>query len=285
MASGAGMLSHQAALITGAGRGIGAAAARLFAQHGCAVVVNDADAEAAIAVAQEITAAGGRAVSFPGDCTTDAFAADAVGHTIQSFGNINHLVNNAGFTWDSMLHRMSDEAFDAVIACHARAPFRLIRAAGEHMRTDAKREMETVGRPTEPRTITNVSSSSGLHGNVGQANYALAKAGIIGLSKTVAKEWGPLGIRCNAVAFGLIDTRLTRPAGEGGSVSVGGTEVPQGLPPASVAAWQTEAAQQQLPLRRAGSAEEAAGGILFLASPLASYVTGHVLEVTGGLGM
>jgi 3-oxoacyl-[acyl-carrier protein] reductase len=195
------------------------------------------------------------------------------------------LVNNAGFLWDGMLHKMTDAQWGAIIECHVTAPFRLLRSAAPHMRDAAKAEIEQHGQPGD-RSIVNVSSTSGLHGNVGQANYAAAKAGIVGLTKTAAKEWGPLGIRTNAVAFGMIDTRMTNAFGEGDSVTVDGQELPQGLPAHVAAMWQRDDALRHLvPLARKGTAEEAAGGILFLASPLASYVTGHTLEVTGGMGI
>jgi 3-oxoacyl-[acyl-carrier protein] reductase len=273
----------QVALITGAGRGIGASTAKLFGRHGCAVVVNDLDASAAEDVRCAIAAAGGRASVCIGDVTADGFADRLVSHAIREFGQLNHVVNNAGFCWDSMVHKMSDEAWDSVLACHGRGPFRLLRAAAPHLRGPAKAELDA-GLPLSPRSVINVTSTSGLHGNPGQANYAFAKAGLVGLTKTLAREWGPLGIRCNAVAFGLISTRLTGAAGAGGSVKVGGHDVPQGLPQATLASFE-RGLLHQVPLGRAGTADEAAGGIALLASPLASYITGHVLEVTGGYGI
>jgi 3-oxoacyl-[acyl-carrier protein] reductase len=276
----------QVAIVTGAGRGIGAAAASLFARHGCAVVVSDIDANAAEGVRRDIVAAGGRASAFAGDVTDDGFPDALIAHTLASFGGLNHIVNNAGFCWDAMVHKMDDDAWDAVVACHGRAPFRLLRAAAPHLRGPAKAELDA-GLPLSARSVINVSSTSGLHGNAGQANYAFAKAGLVGLTKTIAREWGPLGIRCNAVAFGLISTRLTGAAGAGGSARVGERDVPQGLQPESLKAFDFERgmAKQLIPLGRAGTVEEAAGGIVLLASPLASYITGHVLEVTGGYGM
>jgi|EP00966_Prymnesium_polylepis_P309633 3-oxoacyl-[acyl-carrier protein] reductase len=160
-----------------------------------------------------------------------------------------------------------------------------MRAAAPHMRDEAKAEADQYGRPSD-RSIVNVSSTSGLHGNIGQANYAAAKAGIVGLTKTIAKEWGPLGIRANAVAFGMIDTRMTNAFSEGEAVTVGGKAVSQGLPEHVAKMWQSgDLLRATVPLCRRGSADEAAGGILFLASPMSSYVTGHTLEVTGGMGI
>lgn len=274
----------QVAIVTGAGRGIGAATASLFARNGCAVVINDVDGAAVETVGRAITQAGGRVSVCAGDVTSADFPEALVAHAIAEYGQLNHVINNAGFCWDAMVHKMDDEAWDRVIECHGRAPFRLLRAAAPHLRGPAKMELDA-GMPLSARCIVNVSSTTGLHGNAGQANYAFAKAGLIGLTKTLAREWGPLGIRCNAVAFGLIATRLTAAAGAHGSVKLGAREVPQGLPPAMVKAWESGALLQQLPLGRAGTVEEAAGGIALLASPLASYITGHVLEVTGGFGI
>lgn len=284
MASAALQFGGQVAVITGAARGIGAATARLFAHHGCAVVVTDIDRAEAERVGRGITQEGGRAVVFTGDITEVGFPEALISRTVSEFGQLNILVNNAGFCWDSMLHKMDDDAWDRVVECHGRAPFRLLRAAAPHLRGPAKAELDA-SAPLSARCVVNVSSTTGLHGNAGQANYAFAKAGLVGLTKTLAREWGPLGIRCNAVAFGLISTRLTGAAGAGGSASVGSRDVPQGLPPGAVEAWESGALLRQVPLGRVGTVDEAAGGIALLASPLASYITGHVLEVTGGFGI
>ncbi len=273
------LLKDQVAIITGSGRGIGAAAARLFAREGAKVVVNDLNPEPAEAVVAEIRAAGGEAIAVPGDVTDPEFPDRIVRTAVETFGKLNILVNNAGFTWDGVIHKMTDEQWQVILDVHATAPFRLIRAASPYMRDVAKQELAE-GRTPEPRCIINVSSTSGLHGNAGQANYATAKMGIVGLTKTVAKEWGRFGIRCNAVAFGYIDTRLTQPKEKGETVEVGGRKIAIGIPQE-----RRELIPLLIPLGRAGTTEEAAGAILFLASPLASYITGHVLEVTGGYGI
>jgi 3-oxoacyl-[acyl-carrier protein] reductase len=178
--------------------------------------------------------------------------------------------------WDGVLHKMDDAQWNAVLACHLTAPFQLARAAAGHMRTAAKEELAAGGLPRD-RCIVNVSSTSGLHGNVGQANYAAAKAGVVGLTKTQAKEWGPLGIRANAVAFGMIDTRMTNAFAADATVEVGGVAVPQGLPEHVAAAWGADSKMLSaiVPLGRKGTADEAAGGVLFLASPLASCTPEH----------
>ncbi len=274
------MFENQVVVITGAGRGIGAAAAKLFARHGARVVVNDLDAGPAEAVAAEIEAAGGTALAVAGDVTDPAFPDRLLRAAVDAFGKVNVLVNNAGYTWDGMLHKMSDAQWQAILEVHATAPFRLVRAAAAYLREPAKAELEA-GLPfQEPRCIVNISSTSGLHGKTGQINYATAKMGIVGLTKTVAKEWGRFGIRCNAVAFGFIDTRLTQSKERGETVTLGEREVALGIPEAM-----RQAAFELIPLGRPATPEEAAGGILLMASPLAAYVTGHTLEVTGGAGI
>jgi 3-oxoacyl-[acyl-carrier protein] reductase len=179
-----------------------------------------------------------------------------------------------------MVHRMSDEQWQAIIDVHVTAPFRMIRAAAEFMRDAAKQELAEGGRK-EPRCIVNVSSTSGLHGNIGQANYAAGKMGIIGLTKTIAKEWGQFGIRCNTVAFGFIDTRLTQPKEQGETIEVGDREIALGIPQKLLRAERLA----MIPLGHAATPEEAAGGIILMASPFAAYITGHTLEVTGGAGI
>lgn len=273
------MFKNQVAIVTGAGRGIGAAAAKLFAELGASVLVNDLNAEPAEAVVAEIQAAGGEAMAFPGDVTDPAFPDALMAKTVETYGKINILVNNAGYTWDGMLHNMDDKQWQAILDVHATAPFRMIRALAPYMREPAKVE-KRAGGPMEPRCIVNVSSTSGLHGNVGQANYATGKMGIVGLTKTVAKEWGAFGIRCNAVAFGFIETRLTQSKDEGASITVDGEEVALGIPDHI-----RSMARLVIPLGRPATPEEAAGGIIMLASPFAAYVTGHTLEVTGGAGI
>ncbi|MCH7597220.1 MAG: SDR family oxidoreductase [Planctomycetes bacterium] len=214
-----------------------------------------------------------------GDVTDPAFPEKLMSAAIDAYGKLNILVNNAGYTWDGMLHKMSDEQWQAIMDVHNTAPFRLIRAAAPHMREVAKAEL-AAGGLKEPRCIVNVSSTSGLHGNIGQINYSTAKMGIVGMTKCIAKEWGAFGIRCNAVAFGFIDTRMTRPKEDGETIEVAGQEIAQGIPEAS-----RGRAITGNPLGRPGTDEEAAGGIVIMASTLAGYVTGHTLEVTGGAGI
>lgn len=276
-------------LITGAAGGIGAACARLYSAHGVAgLVLTDLDATALAATARECRALGqtqgGLVVTevAPLDVTADdASARLRAAVEAHHAGALHVLVNNAGYTHDGVLHRMPDDQFESMLRVHTTAPFRLLRdVAGPLMREAAKREQqESPKEAATPRYVVNVSSTSGTHGNAGQANYAAAKAAVVGLTKAVAKEWGPLGIRCNAVAFGLIDTRLTRDRADGASVEVGGKKVALGIPGAGAMRGLVEALS---PLRRVGTAEEAAGAVLFLSSGWASFVTGQCLEVNGG---
>ena len=270
------LLDGKTAIITGSGRGIGAATAKLLAEHGARVVVSDLDDEPAQETASAIRAAGGQAVVLAGDVTHPDFPAALVQKAVDSFGGLDILVNNAGFTWDGMIHKMTDQQWDAILQVHLTAPFRMVRAAAEVMRERAKTEMEQYGQ-AQVRKIVNVSSTSGTDGNVGQANYAAGKAGIIGLTKTIAKEWGRFNIYANAVAFGWIETRLTAAKTEGETIEVAGQQVALGIPQVGL-----DARKKIIPLGRPGTPEEAAGPILFLCSPLSNYVTGHVLMVTGG---
>ena len=278
------MFSGQTAIVTGAGRGIGASAALQFAQQGANVVVNDLDAAATEETVHAITAGGGHAIALAGNVTEPDFPTHLMKTAVDTFGQLNILVNNAGYTWDGMSHKMSDEQWQAIIDVHLTAPFRMIRAAAPYLRAAATAELDS-GASLSNRCVVNVSSTSGLHGNIGQVNYAAGKMGIVGLTKTIAKEWGRLGIRCNAVAFGFIDTRLTRPQEtQEEAIEIDGHEVPLGIP-AKVRALLDKDIQLRIPLGRPATIEEAAAGIVLISSPLASYITGHVLEVTGGMGI
>ena len=271
-----GLVEGKIAVITGSGRGIGAATASLLAQHGARLVVSDLDEAPAMETAEAIRAAGGEAVIFCGDVTDPDFAPGIIQKTVEAYGGLDILVNNAGFTWDGMIHKMSDKQWESIINVHLTAPFRMIRAAASLMRERAKEEIDREGR-APARKIINVTSISGTNGNPGQANYAAGKAGVIGLTKAIAKEWGRFNICVNAVAFGWIETRLTASKAQGEMIQVGGEQVALGIPQEGL-----EARRKIIALGRPGTAEEAAGSILFLASPLSDYVTGHVLMVTGG---
>lgn len=271
-----GMLEGKVAIITGSGRGIGAAAAKMFAAEGAAVVVSDLDAEPAEQTAAAIRSAGGRAIVVPGDVTDPAFAGKLLKACVDEFGMFDIIVNNAGYAWDAVIQKMTDKQWYAMLEVHATAPFRILREAAHYIRDAAKKEQETSGR-AKPRKVINVTSVAGVHGNPGQASYSTAKAGITGLTKTLAKEWGRYNVQVNCVGFGFIDTRMTAPKDTAERLQRDGEEVVLGIP-----AQMREMAALMIPLGRPGTPEEAASAMLFLASPLSNYISGHVLEVTGG---
>lgn len=271
------LLENKVAIITGSGRGIGAAAANLYAGHGAKVVVTDIDPQPAEETVAAIKALGGTALAVPADVTDAGGVEELIGQTVSTFGGIDILVNNAGYTWDGMLHKMGDDQWEAMLAIHLTAPFKIIRAAVPYMREAAKKEQATTGA-AKARKIINVSSTTGTRGNVGQSNYAAGKAGIIGLTKTLSKEWGAFNIQVNAVAFGFIDTRLTQADEKGDFTERDGQRIKLGIPD-----QMRQMAFMMIPAGRAGTPDEAAGPLLFFASELANYVSGQVLEVTGGL--
>ena len=273
----AGWLEGKTAVVTGAGRGIGRATGQLLAAEGARVVVADLDEEPAVEAASAIRAAGGTAHVLVGDVTAPSFPNQLIDTTLKVFGGLHVLVNNAGFTWDGTIHKMSDDQWQTILDVHLTAPFRIIRAAAPYLRETAKHEIAERGT-AEARKIVNVSSTSGTRGNFGQANYAAAKAGIVGLTKTLAREWVAFNIQVNCVAFGFIDTRLTRSKEAGEQFRRGDTGVPLGIPQEM-----REAAFKLIPLGRPGTPQEAAGAILFFAAPLSDYVSGQILEVTGGM--
>ena len=223
------LLQDKVAIITGSGRGIGAAAAKLYAQQGAKVVVSDIDPQPANETAAAIKAAGGTAIAVPADVTDAAAIQKLIDDTVGAFGGIDILVNNAGYTWDGMIHKMTDEQWDAMLAIHLTAPFKIIRAAIPYMRDVAKQEIAETGS-AKARKIVNVSSTTGTRGNIGQANYASGKAGVIGLTRTLAKEWGAFNIQVNAVAFGFMDTRLTQSDAEGDFTERDGSKIKLGMP-------------------------------------------------------
>lgn len=271
-----GLLDGKVAIITGAGRGIGAATARLFAQHGAKVVIGELDPEPGQAIVDEIKAAGGSALLVAGDVTKADYAPQIVSAAIEEFGGLDVLVNNAGYTWDGVIHKMTDEQWQAMLDIHLTAPFRLLRAASSYLRDTAKREIESEGR-AKARKIVNVSSTTGTRGNAGQVNYSAGKAGIMGVTKTLAKEWGSFNIQVNACAFGFIQTRLTDAKEKGETTERSGQNISLGIPQ-----QMRDMAAKMIPLGRAGTPEDAAGPVLFFASPLSDYVSGQILEVTGG---
>ena len=271
-----GLLDGKSAIVTGAGRGIGQAVADLFASEGARVLAADLDEQPLEATVASIRGRGGAAQAMAGDVTQPEFPGRLMEAAHQAFGGLDILVNNAGFTWDGTVHKMTDEQWQAMVDVHLTAPFRLIRAAAPLLREAAKTEIAAGGRALA-RKIVNVSSTSATRGNFGQANYAAAKAGVIGLTRSLAREWGPFNIQVNCVAFGLIDTRLTRGKEAGEKLRRSQTEIGLGIP-----ADMRESAIRLIPMGRPGTPAEAAGAVLFFASSLSDYVSGQVLEVTGG---
>jgi 3-oxoacyl-[acyl-carrier protein] reductase len=269
------LLEGKSAIVTGSGRGIGRAVAVMFAEHGAHVVVNDLDGEVAEGVVHSINAAGGVATGCVGSVTAPDFPEKIVQTAVREFGRLDIIVNNAGYTWDAVVQNITDEMWQAMIDVHLTAPFKIIRAATPYMREAAKQEIANGQRVH--RKIINVSSTSGVAGNPGQANYSAGKMGIVGLTKTLAKEWGRFNINVNAVAYGFIETRLTAAKEGQQPVHVGENEIQLGIPE-----QMRQTARNFIPLGRSGTPEEAAGPVLFLASPLSDYVTGRVLLVTGG---
>ena len=270
-------LASKVALVTGAGRGIGRAIAEKLAGSGAAVMVNDLDPDPASATEAAIRDAGGRCTSLAGDVTHAKFPQQLVNATLEYFGGLDIIVNNAGYTWDGPIHKMSDEQFQAMLDIHIVAPFRILRAASTHIRESAKKEIAEGRRVM--RKVVNITSIAGTDGNAGQVGYSSGKAGVIGLTRTLAKEWGRYNVNVNAVGFGLIQTRLTQPlTQEGASIEVQGRTIAVGVQPKVL-----DSVKALCPLGRAGTAEEAAGAVLFFCSPLSDYVTGEVLICGGGM--
>ena len=267
-----GLLDGKAAIITGSARGIGRATAELFLSEGAKVLINDIDGEVAEQAAGEIE---GETAVFAGDLTKPGVPEELVAKANEAFGQVDIVVNNAGYTWDGVVHKMSDEQFQAMLDIHTIVPFRMTRALAPHWREAAKQE---AGEGQEVfRKIVNVTSISGTMGNAGQANYSAAKAGVTGLTKTIAKEWGQFKINVNAVAFGFVETRLTQAKEQGEAIEREGERIEIGVPE-----QQRAMASMIIPLGRPAQPEEAAGPVLFLSSQLSNYVHGQVLNVTGG---
>jgi len=258
-----GKLEGKAAVVTGAARGIGRADALLFAREGAAVYVTDIDEAPLIQVVNDIKAAGGRADGCAGDVTKPGDCQKVMDKAVEKFGKIDVLVNNAGLTRDALIHKMTDAQWDICIDISLKGTFNCIRAASKYMLKEGHN-----GR------IINVASVAGLMGNIGQINYSAAKSGLIGLSKTVAREWGRFGITCNVIAYGFVDTRLTGEK-ETQQEEVAGEAV--GIP--------KKVRDLVLLQVKPMTPEDAAKPVLFLASDDAAFITGQVLNVSAGIYM
>jgi 3-oxoacyl-[acyl-carrier protein] reductase len=268
-------LDGKVAIVSGSGRGIGRAVALKLAAEGAKVVVNDLDAATADETAAEIRAAGGAASVCAGSVTEADFGERFVTEALNHFGGLDIIVNNAGYTWDSVIQKMSDEQFQAIMDVHVTAPFRILRAAAEPIRRFAKAEAAE-GREVF-RKVVNVSSVSGLGGNAGQVNYAAAKAAVVGMTKTLSKEWGRYKVNVNCVAFGFIRTRMTQPIVTEADSKGEARKV--GVQPALIEHLE----QNAIPLGRLGTPEEAAGGVYLFCSPDSNYISGQVITVGGGI--
>ena len=269
-----GVLEGRTAIVTGSARGIGRAAAGLLAEHGARVLVTDLDRDEAEAAAAAIP---GETAVFGGDLTKDGVPEAIVHEAIEQFGQLDIVVNNAGYTWDGMAHKMNDEQFRAMLEIHTVVPFRLLRAAAPYLRDAGKADKEA-GLEVF-RKVVNVTSISGTQGNIGQANYSAAKAGLIGLTKTLAREWGPFKVNVNAVAFGFVETRLTAAADSSGESFVrdDGIEIPWGSR-SGCGRWRRRSSRSGARRRR----EDAAGPIFFLCSQWSNFVHGQVITASGG---
>ena len=268
-------LDGRVAMVTGAGQGIGEQVARKLSAAGAKVLVSDIDADRAESVAADLAGVG---IAHAGDLTETGVPEAAVAAAVDTWGRLDIVVNNAGYAWDGPIHKATDEQFQAMLDIHTVVPFRVLRAAAPHLREPAKGE-RAEGREVF-RKVVNVSSLAGMMGNAGQVAYAAAKAGAVGLTRALAKEWGSFKINVNAIAFGFIDTRLTAPVGTVGDVQAGERRITLGIPKQA-----RSTAEMFIQFGRSATPEEAARGVYFLCSALSDYVHGQVLNVSGGLQM
>jgi 3-oxoacyl-[acyl-carrier protein] reductase len=269
-------LEGKVALITGSGRGIGRSIALKLASEGARIVVNDLDPEPAQATVQAIREAGGAAVGCVGNVTAADFAERFINTAVSEYQGIDIIVNNAGYTWDNVIQKMTDEQWYAIIDCHLTAPFRILRAAQPVIRALSNAEAQAGRRVV--RKVVNISSAAGLFGNAGQSNYSTAKAGIVGLTQTLAKEWGRMNVTVNCVAYGFIKTRLTSSAAGESTANIDGRDIKVGLNPDLLTML-----ERSIPLGRGGTTEEAAGAVYLFCIPESDYVSGQTLMCSGGL--
>jgi 3-oxoacyl-[acyl-carrier protein] reductase len=273
-------LEGKVALVSGSGRGIGRALALKLASEGARVVINDMDKDPAQETIEEIRRLGGEATACIGSVTEADFGDRFVKTALDTYNGLDIIVNNAGYTWDSVIQKMSDDQFQAMLDVHLMAPFRILRAAAEPIRIFAKNEAQT-GEEVF-RKVVNISSLAGLGGNAGQVSYSSAKAALSGMTKTLSKEWGRYKVNVNCVAFGLVKTRLTQPlTGEGANIDVEGRKIAVGVQPAFIDAME----KQMIPIGRGGTPEEAANGVYLFCTPESNYISGQVIAVSGGASL
>ena len=272
-------LQGKVAIVTGSGRGIGRSIALKLATEGAKVVVNDFEATSAQETMRAIESTGSEAAACLGDVTVADFGKRIVATALEKFGAIDIIVNNAGYAWDAVVQKMSDEQWSAMLDVHATAPFRIVRAAADYIRDATKKEKEQGRRVM--RKVVNVSSIAGLYGNAGQLGYSAGKAAVIGMTKALAKEWGRYNVNVNCVAFGYIQTRMTQPIGSGEAVAhIGAREIKMGIQPQFI-----EFMNQMIPLGRGGTPDEAAGAVYLFCIPESDYISGEVLLASGGFVM
>jgi 3-oxoacyl-[acyl-carrier protein] reductase len=272
-------LQGKVAIVSGAGRGIGRAIALKLAGDGARLVVNDLDPEPANETVELVRRSGAEAIACVGSVTEPDFATRFVQTALDGYGGLDIIINNAGYTWDAVIQKMTDEQWQAMLDVHLTAPFRILRAAADFIRAAAKREAEA-GQEVF-RKVVNISSISGIAGNAGQSNYAAAKAGVVGITKALSKEWGRYKVNVNCVAFGIIGTRLTEaPATAESTIDVAGKQIKVGVNPEMHAAL-----ERLIPLGRIGMPEEAAGAVYLLCLPESNYISGAMLMCTGGFTM
>lgn len=287
-----GTLDGKVAIVTGGAQGIGFGITRKLVSEGAKVLFADVDGAAASRTMDEL---GANAVAHVGDLLDPATPKAVVDAALAQFGSLDIVVNNAGFHWDAVFHKMTEKQWTSMIDIHMTVPFRLLQAAAPHLFQAARADAEE-GREIM-RKVVNVSSLGASFGNVGAANYAAAKAGMIGMSKSLAKEWGPRKINVNCAAFGIIQTRFGLPQGDHNKINVGGEEIQMGVPAKTLAAMGIAVTPdnpvsledvykprkiKHIPLGRAGHINEAADLVYFLCSPLSDYVTGQVMSASGG---
>jgi 3-oxoacyl-[acyl-carrier protein] reductase len=271
-----GRLSGRVALVTGAAQGIGRAIALKLASEGAAVVANDLDRDKLATLAADVESSGGACALCAGDITAVDFGERALATCLERFGDLHIVVNNAGYIWNSRILDHTDEQWYAMIDVHATAPFRILRAAGRHFRDMAK-----AGRSAHARKVVNVSSVSGLFGEPTQLSYSAAKSALVGMTRSLAKDWGRYNVTVNCVAFGFIETRLTQAFDKDvPEIAIGERALKVGID-----TGQRELLKQLIPLGRAGTSAEAAGAVFLFCLPESDFISGEVIAASGGLRM